>query len=47
MERYTPDFIREMVVEGYGQKLNIVWYIYVTQDGAAVIKNKMCLYVHI
>ena len=28
MERYTPGFIREMVVQGCGQKLNIIQYIY-------------------
>ena len=28
MERYTPGFIREIVVEGCGQKLNTIQYIY-------------------
>ena len=35
--------MREIVVEGCGQKLSKIWLMYVTQYNAAVIKNKMCL----
>ena len=51
MERYTQavklDFSREIVVEGCGQRLNKIWYIYATQYYAAVMKKKTGLHVHI